>query len=487
MRENYDPGSHIIVRTLRNFVLKLVKTIAFLPFARGSIRAFLSSRSALRTIELVEAKGHYGLLAALSTEAAPQGALYLTSSGVSEQEALQLGAGAEDPFSDSAASAKAHLRDIRNPQINHLLPRATIRRLLQNKRIARTHASRYQYSTRAQRSYDDQHQVRHRLGVYFSLRGNTKSPKRIIITFSNVNDLAEEVRYPLNHLSRIADVELRHALIVAIQPRMDDAVRFSGQRHSALSHRFVSFVEGILERFGLEDGAITWLAEDGLDCPVAALTATFHASSSIIVCRNGALATPAQIPYSDYYRLPTNSKPNTEVAPGANPTTIATDFLIVMSDDSRKFTTLDSNTKSRSPRQLVIADFASEREQLWATAEATIYTLLRYKLGICDEASGSPVTELRTYIYPTGTAFQIRVDHDWTRTPSVTQWFLEISLNNGIYLKNLSDHRLPFVKYTNSRQQLALSIGDPHHILGARSFNTELGITHHSVEIHARG
>lgn len=459
---------------IRKIALSLCFSSAVRPLIQSSLRLPFS----LNIVRAIESRGHYGLLAALSTERAPRGAVYLTTNGFSPGKTVQ-----KEVDSESAPVVSGSTRS-EKPVVNRLLSKVELESLLDNGPIQQTRISKYQYSTTAQRAYDNHHKIRHRRGVYFAVRGNTIDPKRIVVTFSQVNSFENDVRYPITHLARIADVELHESLVLAVQPRTDDSSAFSELTSVDAVAKYQSFIKDLLNHYNLAAETITWLADNSNYSVLVELRKRFQTSSSILLCGNidgTSLQKYAPVTLAGLPGMEGNSKVDF-----GQPLHAPVDFLVATSVDSDALSSDLLGSVLTSQRNLVIIDFANAQDRTWSVGEATIDTLLRYSLGICSARPGPPVNELRAFSDDDFLGFQLRIDHDWNYSTTETQWFLEISYERMRYLLNLSEHRLPFVKYTNGRQRVAKNFALPNRVLGARSFNSELGIASHGVTPHTQ-
>jgi len=115
--------------------------------------------------------------------------------------------------------------------------------------------SRYPFSTPEQDEYDKQHCVNHYdNGFWYSVRGNKKNPRFLILTFPDFSEYSSRVTYTVDDLPGVEDAQLSHALLIAFQDRYHahGTYMLTDDAGKPLNERFRSLVESLLSKYGIE-------------------------------------------------------------------------------------------------------------------------------------------------------------------------------------------------------------------------------------------
>src|SRR5690606_5161236 len=75
------------------------------------------------------------------------------------------------------------------------------------------------FSTPQQRDYDKKYGVRQHGNVFYSLRGNTSSPSKVIVTFPGFGPSTSRISYAVSYLKDLTDSELADTLMICFQDR----------------------------------------------------------------------------------------------------------------------------------------------------------------------------------------------------------------------------------------------------------------------------
>ena len=75
------------------------------------------------------------------------------------------------------------------------------------------------FTTPQQLKYDHQYGVEQHGDVYYSLRGNTTNPKKLLITFPGFGPSTSRISYAVSYLKAITDTDLKDTLMVCFQDR----------------------------------------------------------------------------------------------------------------------------------------------------------------------------------------------------------------------------------------------------------------------------
>lgn len=79
--------------------------------------------------------------------------------------------------------------------------------------------SPYQFRTKDQAVYDAKFEIKRHGNLFYSLRGNTENPKRLIVTFPGFTVLASSINYTVSYLKDLTAEDLKECAILAFQDR----------------------------------------------------------------------------------------------------------------------------------------------------------------------------------------------------------------------------------------------------------------------------
>lgn len=111
------------------------------------------------------------------------------------------------------------------------------------------------FFTDQQLSYDDQYGVEKFGDVFFSIRGNTTDPKRIIFTFPGFGPSTTRIPYAVSYLKNLTDEELAETLMVCFQDRylVSGTYMLSDNAGDSLYPRVVAAIKDLAEKYQVAD------------------------------------------------------------------------------------------------------------------------------------------------------------------------------------------------------------------------------------------
>ena len=134
--------------------------------------------------------------------------------------------------------------------------------------------SRGAFSTPEQDSYDQRYGVRRQDGLYSSVRGNTTSPTRLLVTFPGFPPANSRVSYAVSYLKALGDEDLADTLMVCFQDRYGVAGTYMVHDNAGqpLTGRITAAITALMQRHGIpEEDVLLFGASKGAS--IAAMTA----------------------------------------------------------------------------------------------------------------------------------------------------------------------------------------------------------------------
>lgn len=459
-----------------------LRSILFSEPARTLLHAVLSTKIADRLRSKIEKRGHYGLLAVLSTAKAPSGYVYVSSiSAIDHYWHRSLTICANDDQLFTRTVPKQQNQASSPPFLNRLAPTSHRHERHHSQSEPQDHSvSRFQHTSKPQRVYDDLHGVRCRRGIFFSLRGNIESPGSIIVTFAQAPDIESAVHYPVMHLESISDIELTESLIIAIQPRVRGLPIDSDPRSLDWSASLLSLIRRKLSRAALDDSDLTFILEPRSTVDINSLLAEFPRANTIAL--RYIQRDPARISSEGSIECPpTAANLDIDRTEQFVRSTRPQDYILY-SDTGGLTNPPPATLSAEAPRDRLFVRFSVDPDQLSVAATPTLLAIVRFLLGGSQILEGEPVSELRTYRSQVGTGIQIRVDSDQPSGEDA-HWFLAFRGSDHFILTDMTDHRLPFVKYTNQSQYISQHVLDHYRLTGALSIGLSTGPMNHRVRL----
>jgi hypothetical protein len=111
------------------------------------------------------------------------------------------------------------------------------------------------FTTAQQQRYDEQYGVEQHGDLFYSLRGNTKDPKRALITFPGFGPSTSRISYAVSYLKGITDEDLKDTLMVCFQDRYLAAGSYmlTDNAGNSLRPRVHSEISNLLSRYDIDE------------------------------------------------------------------------------------------------------------------------------------------------------------------------------------------------------------------------------------------
>ncbi|WP_159707625.1 hypothetical protein [Arthrobacter sp. 18067] len=310
-------------------------------------------------------------------------------------------------------------------------------------------------TTPQQLKYDDQYGVEQHGDVFYSLRGNTTNPKKMLITFPGFGPSTTRISYAVSYLKDLTDTDLQDTMMVCFQDRylvagsymmVDNAGRL-------LYDRVVGAIEGLRSRFHIDQaGMLFFGASKG--GTIAIQYAKDYPGAGLL------LAVPQMnLPY--YFSKPF-FKDNLFRNQALRNTEQPEDRLRGYFAEGRKIDYFYTNSDELSNHSLIelVSDVANlSKYRINGQHSDVARAALPAMLGIIRRFLSGPVheqfecEEMRTFRYGQNLQVQVRVDPAASGVTGAN-WFIGGSAGRTQFLQLMTEHSYDFVKYTAGEQSL---------------------------------
>lgn len=112
-----------------------------------------------------------------------------------------------------------------------------------------------QFITPEQKKYDEKYRVQFSDGLWYSIRGNDKNPRKIILTFPGFGPSTTRIPYSVSFLSGFTDDDLKDALFIAFQDRyhVSGTYMLEDDFGKKLYPVFNEFIKKVMDKYSLKD------------------------------------------------------------------------------------------------------------------------------------------------------------------------------------------------------------------------------------------
>lgn len=312
------------------------------------------------------------------------------------------------------------------------------------------------FSTPQQINYDDRYGVKHVGDVYYSLRGNTTKPKKMVITFPGFGPSTSRISYAVSYLKDMSESDLSETLMICFQDRYLAAGSYMMVDNAGrpLYNRVWQTIENLRAKYGIDESQILFFgASKGGS--IAIEYAKDYPKATLL------LAVPQMnLPY--YFNKPffrDNLFRNSEIRKMMQPA----DRLRQYFEEGRRIHYFYTNSDELSNFSLI--EFARDipnlskyridgsHSSVARTALPAMFGIMRAFLSRQSPRNGFDCEQIRLFENDADLQVQLRID---SRGASISgaNWFLEGTLGKTQFYQLLSDHRYPFVKFTSGQQSL---------------------------------
>ena len=318
------------------------------------------------------------------------------------------------------------------------------------------------FSTPQQRDYDKKYGVRQHGNVFYSLRGNATSPTKVIVTFPGFGPSTSRISYAVSFLKDLTDSELADTLMICFQDRYLAAGSYMlvDSAGRSIVDDVNSVINSFLEKHGVEDSnMLIFGASKGGS--IAIHYADRFPKAHLL------LAVPQM--HLRYYLNKPFFKDNLFKQNGLHNVPQPETLLRRYFSEGRTIHYFYTHEDEQSNFSLIetIADvknltkyrFDGKHGDVARKSLPTMMGIIRRFITGKENDHTVPVLSDRVFEQERTVGFQARID-DEQATQQPANWYLQGRLGQTYFMQSLSDHKYPFVKYTNDKQRLSPEIDD---------------------------
>ncbi|WP_311214441.1 MULTISPECIES: hypothetical protein [unclassified Arthrobacter] len=311
------------------------------------------------------------------------------------------------------------------------------------------------FTTQQQVAYDEQYGVEQHGDVFYSLRGNTTNPKKMLITFPGFGPSTTRISYAVSYLKDLTETDLQDTLMVCFQDRylVAGSYMMVDNAGRSLESRVGGAIEGLRSRFHIDRKEMLFFgASKGGS--IAIHYAKDYPGAAML------LAVPQMnLPY--YFNKPffkDNLLQNRALRDVGQPEESLRRYFA----EGRKIDYFYTNSDELSNHSLI--ELASDIPNLSKyringghsdVARAALPAMLCIIRSFLSHRVKEHFAceEMRTFRYGQTLQVQVRIDAEASMVAGAN-WFIAGSSGRTRFLQLMTDHSYHFVKYTAGEQSL---------------------------------
>ncbi|GAA1489407.1 hypothetical protein [Brachybacterium sacelli] len=324
------------------------------------------------------------------------------------------------------------------------------------------------FTTAQQVRYDEQYGVEQHGDLHYSLRGNLKNPRRVLVTFPGFGPSTSRISYAVSYLKGITDADLSDTLMICFQDRYMVAGTYmlADNAGEALRPRVHAEIAGLLEKHGIPERELMLFGASKGGSIATYYAEGFPGAQLLAVVPQMNLPYYLNKPFfrDNLYRLP---------ALRADPQPV--DLMRQYFSEGRRIDYFYTDRDEQSNYSLVefVQDVPGltkyrvdgEHADVAKKALPTILSVMkRFLRGEAEDDSTPTVScdQLTSFPDESGAGFQVRLGND-TPLPSgpTKNALLGGDLGRTKFRQLISPHAYPFVKYTVPTERLLHGLHDP--------------------------
>lgn len=317
------------------------------------------------------------------------------------------------------------------------------------------------FSTPQQVDYDKKYDVEQHGDVFYSLRGNTSAPTKLLITFPGFGPSTSRISYAVSYLKALTDQDLKDTLMVCFQDRYLAAGSYMLVDNAGrpLLDRVNAVIDGFIEQYGIAaDQIMLFGASKGGS--IALQYAEHHPKAHLVVA----------VPQMDlkYYLDKPFFKDNlfqqSEMHAMVQPEQLARTYF----REGRRIDWFYTNSDEQSNHSLIemVGDVPGLTKyrvdgRHGDVARASLPTALGIMRRFLGQGRDHSAAIEDVHAYPSGNSLGVQVRIDDSQAPTeAANWYLDGSIGRTRFRQILTGHNLPFVKYTSDAQRLQPTLDD---------------------------
>ncbi|MEV7605603.1 hypothetical protein AB0N65_09205 [Paenarthrobacter sp. NPDC089322] len=311
------------------------------------------------------------------------------------------------------------------------------------------------FTTPQQIKYDHQYGVEQHGDIYYSLRGNTVNPRKLLLTFPGFGPSTSRVSYAVSYLKDIVDADLKDTLMVCFQDRYLSAGSYMVADNAGrpLFDRVTQAIEELRARYDIDPARMLFFGASKGGSIAIHYAKDFPAAQLL-------LAVPQMnLPY--YFNKPffrDNLFLNSALRDIEQPEHNLRRYF----REGRKIDYFYTNSDELSNHSLIelVKDVPNlTKYRVDGEHSSVARTALPAMLGIIRGFLRGPqhqtfsCEEIRAFPQEHGIQLQARVDQTGSKI-NEANWFIEGWLGSTRFRQLISQHSYGFLKYTTESQQL---------------------------------
>lgn len=459
-------------RLIKRRIAGLGKDLAYSSMGTGAARKILTSPSNSTARQFLKKKGLEGSLRRIASETLPQGTYFakLTIARWQEHDgsSFRLLQGSKVVYGNRIEPpARGFPLEYRNIVVTSNDPskfRLDIDVPYELK------IGRGAFTTPQQVKYDQQYGVEQHGDVFYSVRGNTKNPKKMIITFPGFGPSTTRISYAVSYLKALTVQDLKDTVMVCFQDRYLSAGSYMmvDSAGRPLYGRVCAVINQLLSQYRIGAGDVL-LFGASKGASIAIHYARDYQDARLL------LAVPQMnLPY--YFNKPffrDNLFRNKALRDVEQPEAALRRYFA----EGRKIDYFYTNSDELSNHSLIefVRDVPNlTKYRVDGTHSDVAKNALPAMLGIIRDflrggthARSITSEEANVFEEDNGVQVQVRVDPA-SGGISGANWFLEGQLGRTRFLQLMSEHAYGFVKYTSEGQKLSRAydpLGELKHVV----------------------
>lgn len=326
------------------------------------------------------------------------------------------------------------------------------------------------FTTTQQLKYDKQYGVEQHGDVFYSIRGNTKNPKRMLITFPGFGPSTTRISYAVSYLKALTDQDLKDTVMVCFQDRYLSAGSYMMVDGAGrpLYGRVCAAINQLLTRYKIGSADVLMFgASKGAS--IAIHYAQEYPDARLL------LAVPQiNLPY--YFNKPffrDNLFRNKALRAIEQPESALRRYFA----EGRMIDYFYTNSDELSNHSLIefvrdVPNLTKYRvngahSDVAKTALPAMLGIIRAFLQGGSQDQSIICEQVRAFESDDDIQLQVRVDPESAEI-SGANWFLEGQLGRTRFLQLMSNHAYGFVKYTSDAQKLSRAfdpVGELTHVV----------------------
>lgn len=450
-----------------------LRSVAYSTTTRNFARRLVQDPSGSRLRTVIEQKGHGAALQRLASQQLPAGTYYAKLTihkwGQHRNRSFRLLLGDDVVYGNKIEPpARGFDLEYRNIIVTSDDP-ADFR--LDINASYSLKIGRGAFTTAQQVRYDKQYGVEQHGDLFYSLRGNLKNPRRLLITFPGFGPSTSRISYAVSFLKGITATDLSDTLMVCFQDRYMVAGTYMlvDNAGESLRGRVHEEIARILERHGIDERELMLFGASKGGSIATSCAEGFPEARLLAVAPQMNLPYYLDKPFfrDSIYRLP-------ELRADPQPEDLMRRYF----SEGRNIDYFYTDRDEQSNHSLI--EFAQDvpgltkyrvdgnHADVAKKALPTILTVMkRFLHGNSDDELDAPVRCDHVVSFPDdrGTGFQIRLGDD-TPVPSGPQSnvLLGGDLGRTKFRQLISDHTYSFIKYTTPTERLLPGMHRPSDI-----------------------